>query len=487
MSNDIKSLEKITQNSTDKDNNSDYVINDSISDLKVKFIFGDEELYLNTEKDGVVYELNSLNSDQVVKVYLETNGNLEIELNDNEITTNKWNEVKIDKLSMDNKIKINLKNKENNDTRTYFINTLPSDFPEYNFVGKSQTEGDYYLTIQGAPFYLLKLNNDGEVIYYKRSKNNMFSDFKKHNIDGKVRYSYQEATNKYPDVSLAYTMGDIVILNEQYNEIDRVNFIGNDGVKEGYSVENHDFLMIDDGHYIISTYLPMIVNNIPDSVSSLSSSTKVLAGVLQEIKDGEVVLQWNSTDYPQLYELSIEGNKFDSMSSNWNDYVHFNAVIVDPKDNNLICSFRHLDALLKIDRNSGEIIWILGGEGDEFNLTEEQKFSHQHHPTLLDNNRILLYDNGNAKGLARILEITLDEENKKVTDFKEFSIDGRFSEFMGSVQKLDDKNDVYLIGWGGAQSDTALFTEYDLKNNKVLCEFHVIDDSKMTYRVYKSE
>ena len=97
MSNDIKSLEKITQNSTDKDNNSDYVINDSISDLKVKFIFGDE-LYLNTEKDGVVYELNSLNSDQVIKVYLRQNGNLEIELNDNEITTNKWNEVKIDKI-----------------------------------------------------------------------------------------------------------------------------------------------------------------------------------------------------------------------------------------------------------------------------------------------------------------------------------------------------------------------------------------------------
>ena len=49
------------------------------------------------------------------------------------------------------------------------------------------------------------------------------------------------------------------------------------------------FLMIDDGHYIIPTYLPMIVNNIPNSIESLSSSSKVLASVLQEIKDGKII------------------------------------------------------------------------------------------------------------------------------------------------------------------------------------------------------
>lgn len=484
ISSNIQNLEN---NTNTHKNNSDVLINDSISNLKVKFIFNNEEFYLNTEKDNVTYELNSLNSDQLVKIYLEINSDIEVKLNNNEIVPNQWNEIQIDDLSMNNQMKILLKSKENNDSRTYFINTLPNDFPQYNFIGESPYEGEYYLTIQGSPFYLLKLNKKGDVVYYKRSENNMFSDFKKHTIDGEVRYSYHEVTNKYPSTSEAYTLGDIVILDEKYNEIDRINFIGNNEVREGYSVENHDFLMIDDGHYIISTYLPMIVNNIPNSVKSLSSSTKVLATVLQEIKDGEVVFQWNSTNYPELYELSVAGNKFDSMSSTWNDYIHFNAVIVDPKDNNLICSFRHLDALLKIDRNSGEIIWILGGKGDQFNLNEDQKFSHQHHPTLLDENRILLYDNGNAKNLTRILELTFDDETKKVTDFKEFSVDGRFSVFMGSVQKLDDENDVYLIGWGGAQSDTALFTEYDLKNNQVLCEFHIIDDNKMTYRVYKSK
>ena len=143
---------------------------------------------------------------------------------------------------MDNKIKINLKNKDNNDTRTYFINTLPSDFPQYNFIGESQYDGDYYLNVQESPFYLLKLNKKGEVVYYKRSENNSFFDFKKHNVDGKIRYSYLETTNKYPMANeTGYGIGDRVILDEQYNEIDRVNFIGNDGVKDGYSVENHDF------------------------------------------------------------------------------------------------------------------------------------------------------------------------------------------------------------------------------------------------------
>lgn len=483
MSSSLKALENTNEN----DN---IIIKDSISNLKVKLIFGDKILYLNTEKDGITYDLDTLNTDQSIKFYLETTGDIEIKINDNEMVTNQWNEIKIDELSMSNRIKISLNSKDNRDSRNYFINTLPVDFPQYNLVGKSPYKGDYYLTIQGgSPYYLLKLSNEGDVIYYKRSEENMFFDFKKHMINGKVRYSYQEVdTNKDSVISSeACSLGDIVILDEKYNEIDRVNFMGNDEVIQGYPVENHDFLMIDDGHYIISTYLPMIVNNIPETVESLSSSTKVLATVLQEVKDGKVVFQWNSTDYPELYELSVEGNRFNQMSSTWNDYAHFNAVIVDSKDNNLICSFRHLDALLKIDRNSGDIVWILGGKGDEFGLTENQKFSHQHHLTLLDENRILLYDNGNARSLTRVLELTLDEENKKVTDFKEFSVDNRFSAFMGSVQKLDDENDVYLVGWGGAQSDTALFTEYDLKNNQVLCEFHSVDDSKMVYRVYKSE
>ena len=43
-----------------------------------------------------------------------------------------------------------------------------------------------------------------------------------------------------------------------------------------------------------------------------------------------------------------------------------------------MCSFRNIDSILKIERGTGKILWILGGKGDHFGLTEEQKFSRQH-------------------------------------------------------------------------------------------------------------
>ena len=75
-----------------------------------------------------------------------------------------------------------------------------------------------------------------------------------------------------------------------------------------------------------------IVDNVSEDIESAGSSTKIIASVLQEIKDGEVIWQWDSTDYPQLYNLSVEGNNFTN-SSVWQDYVHFNSITIDEKDN----------------------------------------------------------------------------------------------------------------------------------------------------------
>ena len=52
--------------------------------------------------------------------------------------------------------------------------------------------------------------------------------------------------------------------------------------------------------------------------------------------------------------------------------------------------FRHLDAVLKIDRAgaSGNVAWILGGPCDQFGLTAAQKFSRPHHCAARDRRSI---------------------------------------------------------------------------------------------------
>lgn len=463
------------------------VIHDSLTDKILNLSIGKNTINIDCSHDNVVYEVDSLYAGQPIDIKINNIEGIEVRINNQEINPQSTNKIVIDKISIHDTIEISIHNIENNDSRNFYIKTLPSDFPKYNYVGGSQYEGDYYLTLKPKPFYMVKLNNKGEVVYYQRDAENPFFDFKQHNLNGKIRYSYQEADRRNSAVSLAYELGDIVILDESYNEIDRIRFKEYGSVVHDFPVENHDFMLIDDGHYIVSTYLNKIVDNIPEDIPSLGPSTKVLATILQEVKNGEVIWQWESTDYPELYGMSVEGNTYAIMGPQWNDYVHFNSMTIDPKDNNLVCSFRNIDALLKLDRKTGNIIWVLGGKSDEFGLSEYQKFSRQHHATFIDDNTILLFDNGNKNELTRILEMTIDEENKKLVQFKELSVGGRFSATMGSVQKIDNEKDVYLIGWGRAQSDTAIMTEYDAQNNKVLSELHFVDDNIMAYRVYKSK
>lgn len=118
-------------------------------------------------------------------------------------------------------------------------------------------------------------------------------------------------------------------------------------------------------------------------------------------------------------------------------------------------------------------------------LEDEQKFSRQHMARILEKGDITIFDNGCDSKKSRVLQISIDEENKKILDYKEFSVANRFSMFMGSAQKIDDSNDVFVIGWGSADSDTAIMSEVDFKNDKILSELHFIDNTIQAYRVYK--
>lgn len=343
----------------------DKEVNDSLSDKTIKINLNNEIINLNLKYDNVFYEVNSLVANKDIPILINNIDDVKIFINGEEYSNSSF--VNIGEISINNNIKVEIKSTINNDSRTFYIRTMPSDFPEYKLVGESEYEGDYYLTLQPKPFYMMKISNDGKVLYYKKDDTNPFFDFKKHNINGKVRYSYLEVNRNIPTVGLFYELGDIVILDENYNEIDRVTLKDNGEVKADSGVENHDFIMIDDGHYIVSSYELRIVDNVSEDIKSAGSSTKVIASVLQEIKDGEVIWQWDSTDYPELYSLSVEGNNFTN-SSSWQDYVHFNSITIDEKDNNLVCSFRNLDSVIKLDRDTGDIVWILGGNGDQFGI-----------------------------------------------------------------------------------------------------------------------
>jgi outer membrane protein assembly factor BamB len=123
---------------------------------------------------------------------------------------------------------------------------------------------------------------------------------------------------------------------------------------------------------------------------------------------------------------------------------------VDSLDNNLVVSFRNLNEIVKLDRQTGQIIWRLGGNHSDFALSQDQVFLRQHYPRLIENGKTLIFlDNGHdsLRAYSRILEFQLNQSNKTINSFKSFTIPDNFIQFAGSVKKEGNQ---YFIGGGSA-------------------------------------
>ena len=77
-------------------------------------------------------------------------------------------------------------------------------------------------------------------------------------------------------------------------------------------------------------------------------------------------------------------------------YAHGNSIDM-AADGNLILSCRHLDAVVKINSQTGNIIWRLGGRKSDFVFLDDPLGgpSHQHCARMLANGNLLMFDNGN--------------------------------------------------------------------------------------------
>ena len=62
---------------------------------------------------------------------------------------------------------------------------------------------------------------------------------------------------------------------------------------------------------------------------------------------------------------------------------------------------RHLSSIIKIDRATGNVGWVLGGKENQFTFVNENEanspnyFSYQHDARILPNGDLTLFDNGN--------------------------------------------------------------------------------------------
>lgn len=132
------------------------------------------------------------------------------------------------------------------------------------------------------------------------------------------------------------------------------------------------------------------------------------------------------------------------------DFDHPNGIDVDA-DGALVVSWRNFDEISKIDPNTGQFVWRLGGRHSDFRFVNDplNGFSGQHFARLLPSGNILVYDNGNSHvpQLSRAVEYKLDRAARTATLVFEYRHSPSiYTPFVGSVQRFANGNTV--VGFG---------------------------------------
>jgi len=356
---------------------------------------------------------------------------------------------------------INNQTHRSNISPVFKSDSLPPGFPQITvLVNNSSTPGNIFLSNFGfgpAQFspYLMVLDNSGYPIKY-HLLNSFSFDFK---VQNNNTFTYFETgTSRYYSLN-----SDFSILDSFY--------CGN-----GYTTDGHDLLLFPDYKAYLMGYDIQTVD-MSKIVAGGDPHATVIGLVVQEIDEYRtVIFQWRSFDHFKITDATHE-NLQDTLI----DYVHANSIDLD-YDGNILISSRHLDEITKINRQTGDIMWRLGGKNNQFTFTNDTlRFSHQHAFRKIPNGHYTLFDNGNfhSPPFSRAIEYNLDQTNKTCTLVWQYRhTPSMFSFAMGYAQRLSNGNTV--IGWG---SGNPTMTEVDPEG--VIVYELAFPNGIVSYRAYR--
>lgn len=309
-------------------------------------------------------------------------------------------------------------------------------------------------TISNSP-YLLVVDNSGYSVFNKSLPNAAFDFNKQYN--GNFTY-FDEVKGKYYEVDMNFNIVDSF-------------YTGN-----GYLTDLHELRVLRNRHALLMSYDTQTVD-MSKHIAGGDTAALVTGLIIQEIDaEKSVVFQWRSWDHYRFTDATHE-----DLTAHKIDYVHGNAIEVD-YDGNIMISSRHLDEITKINIQTGDIIWRLGGKNNDFTfINDNRRFSYQHAIRRIANGNITLYDNGNyhTPQYSRAIEYKLDEVNKTAELIWEYRNSPDIYGFaMGNVQRLENGNT--LISWGATNP-----TLTEVKQDGTKAFEMTLPQNIFTYRAFK--
>jgi hypothetical protein len=315
----------------------------------------------------------------------------------------------------------------------------PGQAPGYLFLSPKSKRDEK----QAGP---LIVDNSGQPIWFQPFPGiDAATDFRTQTYQGKPVLTYWRGLSRQ-----GIGTGEMVMLDQSYRVIRRIRSAN------GLRPDLHEFKVTPDDKAIIITY-PIVRQNLK-AVKGPRRGL-VVDSVIQEIDiaTGLVTFEWHS-----LGKIPITETLAQPRPKTPFDYAHTNSVNLDG-DGDFLMSARNTWAAYKIDRETGKILWRLGGKKSTFKLPRAAQFAWQHDVHRRADGAITVFDNSAfppVRKFSRALAIRIDEAKKTASLISAAAHPRKIlTATQGNQQTLPNGN--FLVGWGSQRQ----LTEYGPSGN----------------------
>jgi len=325
------------------------------------------------------------------------------------------------------------------DTTTFTTGALPAFLQSASITSAAPSSGGYILTslYDGSTAYATAFDSAGRVAWYRAFPG------------GKPIGELKQQTNGNITAAISTSHGGEQVEGNAVSISPDGTVVRTYSAPAGSYFDVHEFWELSDieGAYAGAVFFAYTARHL-DLSSTGGPSDSLVTGhqVVKQDASGSQTVLFDAWDH-----FAITNNVEPVLGQL--DFDHPNALTFAP-DGNYIVSWRNLDAITKIDANTGALIWTLasplGNLASDFTIASDplNGFSAQHSVRSLANGDLLIFDNGtrHATQRSRAVEYSLDTSAHTATLMWSYThAPAYWTAFTGSVERYQNGNT--LIGW----------------------------------------
>ena len=296
--------------------------------------------------------------------------------------------------------------------------SLPTGVPSITYTGTADWTGYMVAPFVGAGAAALILDPQGRVVWYR--------------LNTDPSYFLMRAMMAPDAQSVVLCMAGIDSEgNKADGHIIRVSMDGYTETKIPAPMVDHDMTMRPDG-----TLAGIVIQE---------HGAEGMADSIQEIaEDGtmtEVFSAWDHVD------ALAAADSFDH-PMNW---THGNALDYESSNDSYFMAMKELHTMARVQRETGELVWALGGEGNQFTWGEgTEPLSMFHQFEWITESQLLVFENGDPeRGYSQVREFQVDQDALTATEIWRYRPDPDILVFAkGDVDRLD--NGDTLVVWSSS-------------------------------------